>query len=189
MTKGKRYEYFKNRRNKLKIDIDNTIKKPNGKTKFEKLIKLSKEYESLISDMNLEGFSGKVYGKKYETKYWIEVYNEFKNGKSNKKIVTDNKIQENNMYDIILCWTIKHDYCVCEPVIEKIQNYFKSINISAIDLVKTNFIDRVEFCETYRLECTKEKFDLILKSAEYILDITADSIYDKCNIGIFGKSL
>ena len=28
-----------------------------------------------------------------------------------------------------------------------------------------------------------------MKSAKYILDITADSIYDKCNIGIFGKMI
>jgi hypothetical protein len=69
------------------------------------------------------------------------------------------------------------------------QQYFETLNIPSIDLVNTPFPDRTEFCETYKLTCSKETYELIMKSAKYILDITADSIYDKCNIGIFGKMI
>ena len=86
-----------------------------------------------------------------------------------------------------MCWTIKPDYCVCESIIEKIQKYFESIKVASQDIARTEFPDRIEFCETYKLNCTKEQYQLILKSAEYILDIATDSAYDKCNMGIFGK--
>lgn len=190
MTKRKQLAAFKARRNELTNSIREAMALPDSEEKFKKLIKATKLYKSLIDDMNLEGFSAKVWPATFETKRWIEAQAEFIKAKKDRCIKSYRAVKENNStYTITLCWTIKPDYCVCEPIVNKLQKYFASLNIPSVDRVSTEFPDRVEFCETYKLVGTEEKYELIIKSAEYILDITADSIYDKCNIGLFGKKL
>ena len=113
---------------------------------------------------------------------------DFINGTSKTKKATKKvNVQNDSKYNITLCWTIKPDYCICESIIEKVQKYFTSIGINSFDLTRTEFPDRIEFCETYKLKCSKEKYEVIIKSAEYILDIATNSAYDKCNMGIFGR--
>lgn len=190
MTKGKQLAAFKARRNELANNIREAMALPDSEEKFKKLIKATKLYKSLIDDMNLEGFPAKVWPATFETKRWVEAQAEFTKAKKERCIKAYRAVKEKNLtYTITLCWTIKPDYCVCESIVNKLQKYFASLNIPSIDRVSTEFPDRVEFCETYKLIGTEEKYELIMKSAEYILDITADSIYDKCNIGLFGKKL
>ena len=194
MTKGKQLEIYKTKRQKIANDMRVLMKTPDSPTKFDKLIKLGKEYENITLAMNLEGFSAKVWPLNLGSQKWIEARNDYLKDKKAacKKVYNEIKSREtiqNNNYNIVLCWTIKPDYCVCESIVEKLQKYFTSIGLNTHDLTKTTFPDRVEFCETYRLNCSKDKYELILKSAEYILDISTESAYDKCNMGIFGKEL
>ena len=192
MTKAKQLNTYKTRRNELTNSIRETMKLPDSEGKFKKMISLTKQYANLINEMNLDGFNVKVWPATFETKRWTDAYNDFVNAKKERCIKSYRSVQKTNnehLYHITMCWTIKPDYCVCEPIINKMQQYFETLNIPSIDLVNTSFPDRTEFCETYKLTCSKETYELIMKSAKYILDITADSIYDKCNIGIFGKMI
>ena len=190
MTKGRQLAAFKARRNELANSIRETMALPDSEGKFKKLIKQTKLYKSLIDDMNLEGFPAKVWPATFETARWTEAYNDFMHHKKEQCVKAYKSVKEKQSTHIItLCWTIKPDYCVCEPIVNRLQKYFESIEVPVSDLISTEFPDRVEFCESYKLVGTEEKYNLVMKSAQYILDITADSIYDKCNIGLFGKKL
>jgi hypothetical protein len=67
------------------------------------------------------------------------------------------------------------------------QNYLINVGLQSEDTVKTTFPDRTEFCQNYKFSGSKTSYELLMKSAEYILDITTLSAYEKCNVGIFGK--
>ena len=174
---------------KIIDEIKSLSKSKDSNEKFEQLIKITKQYESYINKLNKKGLNIKVSPITLTSNKWKEAYKKYKSKTKIKE--TKNKIVktiiEDSYYNIMLCWTIKYDYCFCESIIEHIQKYFDSIDLKKVDLTKTDFIDRVEFCEVYKIKCSKEKYDLIIKSAEYLLTVLSNSTYDKCNIGIFGK--
>lgn len=156
--------------------------------KFEQLIKLTKSYERYVAKLNKNGLDIKVWPITLTSDRWKAAYKKFNNtNKPKKPVKSSSNKNEIEYYNIILCWTIKYDYCFCESIIEHIQKYFNSIDLAKVDTTKTDFPDRIEFCEVYKVKCTKEKYDLIIKSAEYLLNVLSNSTYDKCNIGIFGK--
>lgn len=187
MTKGERLEQYKIKRKKIKNEISTVKKTQDRVEKFQKLIKLAKDYEKITTDMNLEGISAKVYPVTLSVQYWTDAYEDFLHGiKKSKKSET---ITDENLYNIMLCWTIKNDYCVCDSIIENMQMYFSNIGLITEDTVKTTFPDRTEFCQNYKFTGSKASYDLIMKSAEYILEISTVSAYEKCNVGIFGKIL
>jgi hypothetical protein len=192
MTKAERIIQYKAKRQKLKTDIENAIKRRDSKEKFEQLIKLTKDYEKITTDMNLDGIPAKVWPEKLSSKKWIDTYERFIQSeheaiKQEKKTRKSIKPVENQSYSITLCWTIKNEYCVCDAIIETIQKYFSSIGLTDSDTTQTKFPDRIEFCQEYKLSCTKDKYELILKSAEYILEIATNSAYEQCNVGLFGR--
>lgn len=190
MTKGERYEAYKAKRQKIKKDIEAAIKKKTDTSKFQELIRLTKEYEKVTTDMNLDGFAAKVYPEKMTSKKWIDAYEEYLNESNNKKLSKSKSVKSDRQsFTISLCWTVKPDYCVCDAIIDVMRNYFSSIGLKSDEILKNEFPDRIEFCKIYKLNCTKDKFNLILKSAEYILSISTSSAYDKCNIGIIGKEI
>ena len=193
MTKGEKRELYKAKRQKIRKDFEAALKRKDSDSKFQELIRLTKEFEKVTTDMNLDGIAAKVHPEKMQSSIWVKAYEDYMHGthegttvKKSKKSVT---ISDQQLYNILLCWTIKHDYCVCDSIIETLQNYFMSIGLITDGTTKTSFPDRTEFCQTFKLTGTKEYFDLIIKSAEYILDITTVSAYEKCNIGIFGKEI
>lgn len=186
MTKKELLEQYKSKRNKIKSDILSIKRLPDSVEKFQKLIKLSKSYEKVTTDMNLDGISAKVHPITLSSQYWNDAYDAFLNNRPNKKIVTTSDQQ---LYNIMLCWTIKNDYCVCDSIIETMQNYFTNIGLNVEDTIKSTFPDRTEFCQNYRYTGSKSTYEMILKSAEYILNIATVSAYEKCNIGVFGKIL
>lgn len=187
MTKRERFEQYKAKRNKIKNEMAIVKKNPDTVEKFQKMVKLAKNYEKVTTDMNLEGFNAKVHPNNMSVQYWQDEFDSFlHNTKKSKKAVTKT---DDNLYNIILCWTIKNDYCVCDSIIETMQNYFKNMGLTVEDTVKTKFPDRTEFCQNYKFSGSKSNYDLLMKSAEYILDITTLSAYEKCNVGIFGKIL
>ena len=160
--------------------------------KFEKLISITTKYEKylikLINKTPGVDLKPSMRGIAILTpENWKAKYKEYKK-KIKAKEAKSKPVADDGYYNIMLCWTVKPDYCLCESIIEKLRKYFESVKVSAIDLAKTEFPNRTEFCETYKLRGSKEKYDLILNSADYLLHILADSTYDKCNIGIFGRS-
>ena len=174
----------------MKIAVDTLKASKDSKAKFEKLIKLTTDYEAFIMDINLQGLTN-VSAYPFSSQKWVDAYYAFMNAPKSTKKTKKTKIDKTKKYkyNIVLCWTIKADCCICESIINTVQNYMKAIKLNGENIIRTDFIDRTEFCQTFELNCTKEKYELILKSAEYILDISADSIHDKCNIGIFGKEI
>ena len=159
--------------------------------KFEKLIDITTRYEKFLKQLNKKlSIDLKPGLISLTSETWKTKYKEYKKKIKVKEVKTKPVKQAvgDGYYNIMLCWSIKPNYCLCESIIEKIRKYFDSIKVPAIDLTKTEFPDRTEFCETYKLRCSKEKYDLVLNSADYLLHILADSTYDKCNIGIFGRS-
>lgn len=188
MTKAELYREYQAKRTKIKDAVNALKVTKDSNEKFERLIRLTTDFEAYVVDTQLKGLK-QAKSHPYNSQKWVDAYYAFKNKPKPKPKPKKSTINQKKDFSISLCWTIKPDYCVCEGIIAKIQKYFETIKISSTDITRTEFPDRIEFCETYRLKCTKEKFDLILKSAEYLLDITTESAYDKCNMGIFGQQL
>ena len=186
MTKKELQQQYSAKRQKMKDAVASLKATKDSKTKFERLIKITTDYESFITDLQLSGLT-KATAYPYSSQKWIDAYYAFVNKPKAKPKAKKTDKNKKNKYNIILCWTIKPDYCVCESIIAKVKNYMSTIKLKCNDITRIDFPDRVEFCQTYELNCTKEKYDLIMKSAEYILELSTDSIYDKCNVGIFGK--
>ena len=170
---------------KLKIKALTSLK--DSPEKFEKLISITANYEKYLNKLNKTLNINLVPSAALLTsKNWKTKYKEYK--KKFKSKSTKIKVVKSDYHNIMLCWTIKHGYCLCDGIINKLRNYFKSIEIPAVDLTKTDFPDRVEFCETYKLICNEEQYNIVINSAEYLLNVLSDSMYENCNIGIFGKS-
>ena len=176
---------YKLKTSKLKSDIESLNSLPNDESKYKQLIKLTTAYERFVKKVESEGVKIKSCPAYMTSTHWKTKYKKITKTKTKPK--TKKPTTQNQHYALMLCWTIKPDCCVCESIVKKIKDYFTNIGITMDDTTRTDFPDRVEFCESYIINCNKEKYDLILKSAEYILDISTNSIYDKCNIGLYGK--
>ena len=192
MTKTQCLQEVKEKKAQVKEEVKAVMQLKDSPEKFEKLISITTKYEKFLSKLinKTPGFDLKpsMRGIAILTpENWKAKYKEYKK-KVKAKEAKSKPVVEDGYYNIMLCWTVKPDYCLCESIIEKLRKYFESVKVSAIDLAKTEFPNRTEFCETYKLRGSKENYDLILNSADYLLHILADSTYDKCNIGIFGRS-
>jgi hypothetical protein len=192
MTKGQMYEIYKAKRQKLATKIRELIKTKDSKDKFQKLIKLTREYEKITADMNLDGIAAKVYPATLGSQKWVDAYDTFMKAHAEncRKAYREVKqMSDHNKYNIMLCWTEKKDHCICESVVEKIKTYFSTLNIALMDVNKTDFPDRIEVCETYKIKCSKETYEFVLRSVECLISLLTESAYETCNIGVFGKNL
>lgn len=192
MTKTQCLQEVKEKKAQVKEEVKAVMQLKDSPEKFEKLISITTKYEKylikLINKTPGVDLKPSMRGIAILTpENWKAKYKEYKK-KVKAKEAKSKPVVEDGYYNIMLCWTVKPDYCLCESIIEKLRKYFESVKVSAVDLTKTEFPNRTEFCETYKLRGSKEKYDLILNSADYLLHILADSTYDKCNIGIFGRS-
>jgi hypothetical protein len=188
-TKTQCRQEAKEKKAQVKEEVKTVMQLKDSPEKFEKLISITTKYEKFLSKL-INSTPGIDFGPSIAIltpEHWKTKAYQYKKKIKAKEIKTK-PVVENGYYNIMLCWTVKPDYCLCESIIEKLRKYFESVKLDAIDLAKTEFPNRTEFCETYKLRGSKEKYDLILNSADYLLHILADSTYDKCNIGIFGKS-
>lgn len=187
-TKTQCRQEVKEKKAQVKEEVKTVMQLQDSPEKFEKLISITTNYEKFLSKLNrIPGVDFKPGIAILTPENWKAKYKEYKK-KIKVKEAKSKPVADDGYYNIMLCWTVKSDYCLCESIIEKLRKYFESVKVSAIDLAKTEFPNRTEFCETYKLRGSKEKYDLILNSADYLLHILADSTYDKCNIGIFGRS-
>lgn len=185
--------------------IRDMIKEKDSNKKYDTLIKLCKELHKIVDTINDKGGKADADAQRFSVEYWKERYAKYNNwlNRPNKKTKpkwTDNSIitpqkstssesDSKNVYFIMLCWTAKPEYCVCDSIIENVKSYLKTMKCDYFDTEATLFPDRIEYCTTFKFKATKEVYEVILSSAKYILDMSTDTIYENCNIGIFGKKV
>lgn len=185
--------------------IRDEIKEKDSNNKFENLIKLCKELDDILYKIIKLGYSTQVYARRFNVDYWKERYNKFKEYEKSKsvnkkevdytqlvvpqkKIVKSENVVDKKTYYISICWTVKPEYCVCDSIIDSIKKYFETMKCTLSDASVNQFPDRVEYQYTYKLKTTQDVYEAILTSSKYILEMSTSSIYDNCNIGIFGKT-
>ena len=189
----------------LVLKIRSEVKEKDSNKKFENLIKFCKELDVVVYEITKAGYSAQVYAKKFSTDYWKERYDKFKEYEKSKsvnkkevdytqlvvpqkKIVKSENTVDKKTYYISICWTVKPEYCVCDSIIDSIKKYFETMKCTLSDGSANQFPDRVEYQYTYKLKTTQDVYKAILTSSKYILEMSTSSIYDNCNIGIFGKT-
>jgi hypothetical protein len=157
------------------------------------LIKWCKEYESLTKQYQKFDKNAKIWHVKLDYKTWdaklkektaIEKVAKLKSAKDK-----DSNQSCTNLYYITLAWTVKTNYYVCNSVVDKIKNYLEKMKLTYIFTYTDEFPDRTEFAHEYKIKCTEDVYNTIISSAEYILEISTDSAYESCNIGIFGRKI
>lgn len=156
---------------------------------YKHLIKLCKEFEKNIVILQNYGYKTSVWHKKLNYRTW-EVELKSKTNISSQKIESNTSIQDKeNLYYIMLAWTVKPNYYVCNSIIDKIKNYLEKMKLTYIFTYTDEFPDRIEYSHEYKIKCTEEVYNTIINSAEYILEISTDSAYESCNIGVFGRKI
>lgn len=172
-------------------------------TKFKSLIKICKEFAAITKSLQDLGRKVDIGAKKYDVKFWEEKYKKFnelnkpktktsETFKSKDNINTNNddlKRSDDHLYYVMLCWTNKNDYFVCGSVIDRIKAYFEKLKLEFFDTQTTSFPDRTEHCSTFKFRGSEDVYNTIISSAEYIIDISASTIIEHCNVGVFGKKI
>lgn len=185
---SKNIDVLKDKRNRLRNTIYSAAKRKDSTDKFERLISLTKEYGQMTYELTLAGCQMSIDSDRLRESYWKRLYDEYiltKQEQVNEKISkkTDRK------WNITLCWSVRPDYCVCDHIVGRVRNYLITMGLRKVDECQQVFDDRTEFSETFRFEGAKVLYSMIVKSAEYVLDVSSDSIHDKCNVGIYGKKV
>jgi hypothetical protein len=179
---------IKKKRLNIRNSIYTTAKRKDSIEKFERLIKLSKEYKELTYKLVLSGNADvEIRSDKLRSDYWKNKYDEYLLEQQVEKTELNKKV--NKKWNITLCWSARPDYCICDNVVDKVRKYLIEMGLKHINDERTEFDDRLEFREVYQFNGPKVLYDTYLKSAEYILTITADSIHDVCNVGVYGKKI
>ena len=155
------------------------------------LIKWCKEYESLTKQYQKFDKNAKIWHTKLDYRNWEKI---LKEKTSVAKVVKSKSIKETdqietNLYYINLAWTVKPNYYVCNSIIDKIKNYFEKMKLTYTFTYMDEFPDRIEYSHEFKIKCTEDVYNTIISSAEYILEISTESAYESCNIGIFGRKI
>lgn len=175
------------------------------KNKTEKdlkdLIKMCKDFEYYTNFLKNLGYKVEIWHKRLDHKTWEDELENKTSVKSvkkaaNKKYINKSntrtpeiKQDNNHLYYIMLCWTNKNDYFVCGSVIDRIKTYFEKIKLEFFDTQSTSFPDRTEHCSTFKFRGSEDTYNTIISSAEYIIDISASTVVENCNAGVFGKKI
>lgn len=168
-----------------------------GKTKkvtdIEELIKLCKSLEAEYNKLAKYGLKSDIVRTKLNYRYWE---NKLSNTKSNisindfkKSKKPEGSLSNTELYYLMLCWTVKQGFFVCDNIVNTINKYFEKLKLEFIDTQSDSFPDRTEFVSTYKVKTTPEVYKTIMDSVEFILDTNATSIHEKCNVGVFGKKI
>lgn len=184
------------RRTQVAKEVRDLEKEADSKKKFQTIIKLCKEFTSVTKFLQSHGEPVDDGPKRYNVKYWEEQFNEFnkkqkslEESKFPKKVETPVTETNNSLYYIMLCWTNKNDYFVCGSVIDRIKTYFEKLKLEFFDTQTTSFPDRTEHCSTFKFRGSEDVYNTIISSAEYIIDISASTIIENCNVGVFGQKI
>jgi hypothetical protein len=179
--------------------LDKSIKNKTEKD-LKALIKMCKDFEYYTNFLKNLGYKVEIWHKRLDYKTWeaeLENKTSVKSIKktANKKPIKKSIIEtpevksENSLYYIMLCWTNKNDYFVCGSVIDKIKTYFEKLKLEFFDTQTTTFPDRTEHCSTFKFRGSEDTYNTIISSAEYIIDISASTVIEHCNVGVFGKRI
>lgn len=173
-----------------------------GKTEstndLKTVIKLCKEIEEESNKLAQFGLKTDIPSAKLRYQIWEDKLNSIKPSKKENKEVkvksknqstNINNINTTNLYYIMLCWTAKQDFFVCDNIVNTIRSYFEKLKLEFMDTQSDKFPDRTEFVSTYKIKTTQEVFDIIMNSVEFIIDNNTTSIHEKCNVGVFGKKI
>lgn len=188
-------------RNRI-TSLTNTIKDyiNTGRTKkvtdIEELIKLCKLLETEYNKLAKYGLKSDITRTKLNYRYWESKLNNTKSNigintlkKSKKSKKSTGSTTHNDLYYIMLCWTVKQGFFICDNIVNTINKYFEKLKLEFIDTQSDNFPDRTEFVNTYKIKTTPEVYKTIMDSVEFIIDTNTASIHEKCNVGVFGKKI
>lgn len=180
------------KRMELANEITNRVKSDKTKTETElkTLIKLCKELEVQTNILIDYGYKADIWRKYLNYRTWDEKLKSIKSiEKPKKEIVKTVENTSNSLYYIMLCWTAKQDFLVCDNIVNTIKSYFEKLKLEFMDTQTDKFPDRIEFISTYKIKTTPEVYNTIMSSVEFILDNNTTSIHEKCNVGVFGKKI
>ena len=185
---SKNIETLKDKRKRIRGSIYSVSKRKDSSEKFEKLIALTKEYQELTFELTMQGCVVDTSSPTLRESYWKHAYDEYII--STQEQVNDAVTKKTDKkWNISLCWSVRPDYCVCDHIVSKVRDYLLKMGLKKIDETQQVFDDRTEFSETYRFVGAKILYTMIVKSAEYVLEVSSDSIHDKCNVGVYGKKV
>ena len=161
--------------------------KKNSIDELEYIISVLTKFEKYIARINKKGIiTIPVQPPTLTSSYWKNFYKELKH-----KDKLSRQIPHDVYHNIMLCWSIKNNYKDEDK--EKINNiataideYLKLFGFKNNESTTTDFQDRQEYCQNYRHKCNNEKYDIVVKSAEYLLNTITDEKYD---IEVFGKKI
>ena len=179
-------------------ELDKSTKNKSEKD-LKTLIKMCKDFEYYTNFLKNLGYKVEIWHKRLDHKTWeaeLENKTPVKNIRkaANKKHINKSNTrtpevkQENtHLYYILLCWTNKNDYFVCGSIIDKVKSYFEKLKLEFFDTQTTTFPDRTEHCSTFKFRGSEDAYNTIISSAEYIIDISASTVVEHCNVGVFGQ--
>jgi hypothetical protein len=90
------------------------------------------------------------------------------------------------VYKITLAWTERPEKKP-DNTIQIIENYICENGATILDASSTDFGDYKENMRTYEWKGGDKEFAILRRSANYILDVFAETQYEKFNISIFGN--
>lgn len=148
----------------------------------EKIISIVTQFEKYIAKLSKKGLNIKSQPINLYSLYWKNFLKDIKNKEKPEKEIYHN---------IMLCWSVKFSYTdkditIINDITETVDKYLKLIGFNNSEHTITDFQDRREFCRTYRCKCNLEKYNIVVKSAEYLLNTIRDNKYD---IEVFGKKI
>lgn len=168
---------------------------PKSEKDYKTLISTCNELVRLCDILDAHGYKPWVHKKHSQAEYWKGELDKYLATKLVSPKIKESIIQPKieNLYYLMLCWTTKSDHFAYESIIDKVKGYFEKLkskfNLEFLDTMTDSFPDRKEHTMTYKIRTSPEVYESIISSANYILDITSNSLYDTCNIGVFGKKI
>lgn len=161
--------------------------KKNSISDLEHIIEVLTKFEKYIARINKKGIiTIPVQPPTLTSSYWKNFYKELK-----QKDKLSRQVPHEIYHNIMLCWSIKFNYKDkdCTAILnitDIVDKYLKSFGFNDSEYTFTDFQDRREVCRTYRCKCNTEKYNIVTKSAEYLLNAIHDNKYD---IEVFGKKI
>jgi hypothetical protein len=162
---------LKKDRTSIKTKINRLIKEDDSKSKYKELIILTKKLSNIDKKLISKGVKLREPADPdiLKSAYWenkLKNYKEPVKKVKKKTEIKSTKQDKKSLYNIMLCWTSRLEYCVCDSIITAIRDYLTKMGLEKVDSCSTKFIDKVEYCETYQITTTKDMYYIIINSAQ-----------------------
>lgn len=108
-----------------------------------------------------------------------------------KNINNTSTVPPSEEWKIRVSWTItSHLQCTsCDKVISAIKEYLLNMGLTESGSGKDDFGNKIEYFLDFLYIGNQSEYEILLKSAEYIINIISASDYEKCNAGVYGKKI